>query len=223
MESILLNVEPRAERGSANVRRLRRQGVVPAIYYGREASALDVQVSAREFSRSLGGLEGTQLVRFASPTPELDGQTVILKEVQVHPVTSDVLHVDFYAIDPTRRLRVQVPVHFEGKAEGVTAGGILQPVRREITVECLPQAIPSELLVDVSALGIHDSIHVEDIPLPEGVDAVFDTNFAIVTVLPPTVEAAPEAEAAAEGEEAAAAAPGEGEKEPEKEKGKDKE
>ncbi len=234
METITLRIERRAVEGSSGARALRRSGQIPAVYYGRGEATQCVQTSAREFVRKLGRLRGTHLIRCESSATDLNGKTVILKEVQVHPSTSDVLHVDFYAIDLARRLRVQVPLQFEGKAVGVTGGGVLQPIQREITVECLPDAIPEFLSVDVSNLGIHDAVHIEDVVLPQGVEAIFDSNFAIVTVLPPTVEAAPEAAAAptevpAEGEAGAgapAAAPeaaGAGEKRKEGERRKEKE
>jgi large subunit ribosomal protein L25 len=103
-------------------------------------------------------------------------------------------------------IRVPVPLHFTGKPEGVVLGGILQPVRREIEVECLPTDIPEFIEVDVTPLSIHDALHVSDVVLPNGVVAIYDTDFAIVTVVAPTVEeAAPAAEAEA------AAVPAEGE------------
>jgi len=233
METITLRIERRETAGDGSARTLRRTGQIPAIYYGRGEATQCVQVSAREFVRKLGRLRGTQLIRCESASVDLNGKTVILKEVQVHPSTSDVLHVDFYAIDLGRRLRVQVPLQFEGKPIGVTGGGVLQPIQREITVECLPDAIPASVKIDVSNLGIHEAIHIEAIALPEGVQAIFESNFAVVTVLPPTVEVAPAAaevpaEAAAEGE-AAAGAPqaaegqGAGEKRKEGDKRKEKE
>jgi len=158
-------------------------------------------VEEKEITQKLGGAGGSQLVRFACSEVALEGKVALLKEVQSHPVTGDLLHVDFYAVDESRSVKVRAPLNFLGKAEGVTAGGILQPLRRDLRVECLPSKIPSAVDVDVSGLNIHDTIHVEDLVLPEGVEVIADTNFAIVTVLPPTVEVveAP-AEAAAEGE-----------------------
>ncbi len=206
MQAIRLQVERRETSGRNGVRQLRRHGRIPGVYYGRGTAVIPVAVAQKEFARQLGGIEGTQLIHLVAPGSDLDGKSVILKEVQIHPVTSEVLHADFYAIDPTRRLRVHVPLRYEGKPAGVTAGGVLQPIRRELTVECLPAAIPGAIVVDVSALGIHDSIHVQDLTLPAGVTAVADTNFAVVSVLAPTVEAAPaavEAPPAAEGAPAA--------------------
>jgi large subunit ribosomal protein L25 len=102
-----------------------------------------------------------------------------------------------------------VPLRFVGKAAGVVRGGILQPIVREIEVECLPLDIPEFFNVDVSELDIGDSVHVEELTMPEGVTALFDSNFALVTVVTPTVEEAPAAPAAAvvEGAPAAPVAP----------------
>jgi large subunit ribosomal protein L25 len=102
-----------------------------------------------------------------------------------------------------------VPLRFIGKAAGVVRGGILQPIVREIEVECLPLDIPEFFNVDVSELDIGDSVHVEELTMPEGVTALFDSNFALVTVVTPTVEEAPAAPAAAvvEGAPAAPVAP----------------
>ena len=100
-------------------------------------------------------------------------------------MTNEVLHIDFYAVDVTKPIQATVPLHFIGKAEGVTAGGILQPLCREITVECLPRDIPQFLAVDVSKLAIHQSIHMDELVLPAGVKGVYDTNEPVVTVLPP--------------------------------------
>jgi large subunit ribosomal protein L25 len=142
---------------------------------------------------------------------------VLLREVQLHPVTGAVLHADFYEVDLTERLVVSVALRFVGKATGVVDGGILQPILREIEVECLPTEIPDHIEVDVSHLGIHEAVHLRDVKLPEGVTLVGDPTQTLVTVLPPTVEEAkPAAEAAAapvEGaptEAAPAAAPAEG-------------
>jgi large subunit ribosomal protein L25 len=116
-----------------------------------------------------------------------------------------VIHTDLYEVDLAAKITVQVPLRFIGRAVGVTHGGILQPIVREVEVECLPLDIPSAFNVDVSALDIGDSIHVEEIQTPEGVSLVFDSNFAVVTVATPTVEEAPAAAAPVEGEAAVAA------------------
>jgi large subunit ribosomal protein L25 len=213
METVTLNVELRQGTGKEKAGRLRRTGKVPGVCYGQGKRTAAVCVDAREFRFKVERMEGSHLIQFASPLPELNEKLVLVKEVQRHPVTSEVLHLDFYEVDETKPIQTTVPLHFVGKPEGVTAGGVLQAVRRDITVECLPRNIPEFLELDVSGLKIHDAIHIEELPLPPGVKAVYDTNVTLVTVLPPTVieeapvEVAAEEAAAAEVE---AAAPAEG-------------
>jgi large subunit ribosomal protein L25 len=128
-------------------------------------------------------------------------RTVMIKEMQTNPVSRDFLHIDFYEVSMDRKIRVSVPVLPMGKSVGVELGGVLQLVRRELEVMCLPLNIPEALEVDVTNLDIGDSVHVEDIPHGEGVEIPADTNFTVVTVLSPKKEA--EIEEAEEGEEEA--------------------
>jgi large subunit ribosomal protein L25 len=154
-----------------------------------------------EFAARVAGLEGSHLLRLKSSVPALSDKVALVKEIQYHPITGDVIHADLYEVDLTEKIQVRVPLHFVGKAAGVVRGGILQPVVREIEVECLPLDIPPFFEVEVSQLDIGDSIHVEELALPSNVTAVYESNFAMVTVVPPTVEAAPTAPAVAvEGE-----------------------
>ena len=211
MEIVALNVDKRSETGKGPARRVRAKGRIPGVFYGpNQKDALLVEMESKEFAKKLGRLEGAHLIQFESEVPELKSRMVLLREVQSHPVSGSVLHADFYEVDLKKKLEVTVALHFTGKPAGVEQGGILQPVVREITVECLPTEIPNFIEVDVSALEIHDSVHVEDLKMPPGVEAVFDSNFTIVTVTPPTVEEV-KTEVAAEGvaaEGAPAAAPG---------------
>lgn len=211
METVKLSVELRQETGKERAGRLRRSGKVPGVFYGPGKPAAALAIDAREFHLKLDSLEGSHLIQLTSPLPELHDKLALLKEVQRHPVTSEPLHIDFYEVDVTRPIQVTVPLHFVGKAEGVTAGGTLQSLFREITVECLPREIPEFLEVDVSGLKIHESIHIEELILPAGVKAVYDSNVTLVTVAAPVaveVETKP-AEAVAEAA-APTAAPAEG-------------
>jgi large subunit ribosomal protein L25 len=220
MEMVEITIRRREGRGKGTARQLRRQGVIPAIFYGPKRQTVAVGVSAEEFDEKLSHLEGSHLIRLVNDggkDAELHDKAVLLREVQRHPVTDDVLHVDFFEVDLTERLTVSVPLHFIGKAAGVTAGGILQPILREVEVECLPTEIPEFVEVDVSPLGIHEAVHLSDLKLPEGVTPVGDPAQPLVTVLPPTVEETKPAEGAeaapaegAPGEGAAAAPPAEG-------------
>jgi large subunit ribosomal protein L25 len=206
METVEISIERRTATGKGAVRKLRAAGHVPAVLYGPKRVATHVTVDAEQFERRLAHLEGSHLIRLlhaGGTDAELHERMVLLREMQCHPVTGRVLHADFYEVDLTERIAVSVPLHFIGKAAGVVAGGILQPILRELEVECLPTEIPEFIEVDVTALGIHDAIHVADVKLPEGVGAIGESTRTLVTVLPPTVEAKP-AEAAEAAPEAAA-------------------
>jgi len=204
METIELAVEPRDTTGKSAIRALRNQGKVPAVLYGAKRTTLNVAVDSKEFEAKVGTIEGTHLIRLNSPAGDLGGRLVLVKEVQRHPVTRTLLHTDLYEVDVTAKIKLRVPLHFIGRAEGVELGGILQPIRREVEVLCLPTEIPDFLEIDVSALGIHDAVHISDLKPPEGVEIPYDTDEALVTVLPPVVE---EVKVAAEAEPVEGAAP----------------
>jgi large subunit ribosomal protein L25 len=218
MEEITLGVETRADRGKGAARRLRRSGKVPGVFYGPKSSAMPIAIDRKAFASHVANLEGSHLIRFESAAADLQKRVALVREVQHHPVHGGILHVDFYEVDLTQRLKVTVPLHFVGRAKGVAEGGIMQPILREMEVECLPTDIPQFIEVDVTALDIHDAVHLADVPMPANVTAVVETNEAVVTVLPPTVEEVKTeaAEGAAEG----AAAPAGSETKDTKESGK---
>jgi large subunit ribosomal protein L25 len=210
METVELEAEVRADGGKGAARRLRQSGKVPAVFYGPKQPALKLAVDSKEFLQKISSLEGSHLIRFRSGAEAVSNKVALVKDAQYHPVTGAVLHADFYEVDMAQKLRVRVPLHFTGKAAGVALGGILQPVRRDVEVECLPGEMPAFIDIDVSALNIHDAIHVSELQMPPGVVVQYDNDFAVVTVLPPTVEEVKVEEAApveAEVEGAPAAEP----------------
>ena len=201
METVEIKVERRADHGKGAVRRLRADGKVPGILYGPKRTTTSIAVGADEFERKLTHLEGAHLIRLlhaGGSDPELHERMVLVREMQLHPVSGRALHADFYEVDLTERLTVSVTLRFVGKAVGVVNGGILQPILREVAVDCLPTEIPDFIEVDVSALDIHDAVHVSQLLLPEGVTSVGDGTRTVVTVLPPSIETKP-GEVAAEG------------------------
>jgi large subunit ribosomal protein L25 len=190
-----------------NPKGLRRSGQLPGIVYGAGGADVSVAVELRQFERSGLSGAGSHIVRFASADANLNGDMAIIREVQVNPLSGRAVHVDFLRIDMSKPVDAFVPLSFVGKPAGAINGGILQPLRRELEVRALPDRLPNAIEVDVSPLDIGDSIHVADLKLPEGVEALdVQENFTLVTVVPPAVEEAPAvAEAAAEGAPAAAA------------------
>jgi len=201
MEALVLEVEKREAGGKGRARRTRMGGRVPGVFYGPATPATPVQVDALLFDRRIRGLEGTRLIELRSGDAALNGRLVLIRELQEHPVTGAAVHVDLMEVPLDKPIDIEIPLHFVGKAEGVTLGGILQPILRELPARCLPTEIPPAIEVDVSGLAIHQSIHVSDLTLPSGVTATIDEDEAVVTVVPPAA-AAPEG---AEGQEAAGA------------------
>jgi large subunit ribosomal protein L25 len=209
MKTVEITVTKRTGQGKGPARQLRRSGKVPGVVYGRKRTTAHLAVGADELDAKLAHLEGSHLIKLLGGSDtELNDRMVLLRELQRHPVTGALLHADFYEVDLTERLTVSVTLHFIGKPKGVVDGGILQPILREIEVECLPTEIPDFFEIDVMPLGIHDTLRVSDLTLPEGVSAVTDGTQTIVSVLPPTVELKPAetAEVAAPVEGAAPAA-----------------
>lgn len=203
-EQFSLTVQSRSERGSGPNRRLRAQKLVPGVFYDDKGMNIPVVVpdmTFRKLHKKVGSSHVFDLVI------EQDGQTItrpsLIWVVQQHPYKNQVDHVDFYGIDPTKEIHIHVAVKVTGKAKGIALGGTLEVFRDSIEVVCLPADIPDKVVVDVTELNINQHITVREIALPEGVRAVYDTNYAVVGVVTPVSEEEEEEEAAT----AAAAAP----------------
>jgi large subunit ribosomal protein L25 len=210
METGELLCEKRPTRPKGARHQVRREGRVPGVLYGPKTTPIAVSVNATDLKNRVAHAASARIMRLKSTATELDGKHVLVKDIQRAPVSREILHADLYEVDLDRAIRVNVPLHFVGKPAGVAEGGILQPLVREVEVECLPMEIPEFFDVDVSALGIHDVIHVSAMKFAGNVKPIFDTDYAIVSVLPPTVEAAPTPVVAAEVAGAEGAAPAEG-------------
>jgi large subunit ribosomal protein L25 len=213
METVELACEKRPVRPKGVVNRLRHAGRVPGVLYGNGA-ATPIAVDGTELKARVSTAARQRIMRLKSDTAELDAKHVILKEVQRTPVSREILHADFYEIDLNKPIRVEVALRFVGRAAGIIDGGILQPLVREVEVECLPLELPEAIDVDVTPLKIHDVIHVSDLQFAGNIKPLFDSDYAVVTVLPPTVAETPVAAAEAEAPAAAqtAATPAAGEK-----------
>lgn len=192
--------------GKHHSRTLRKLGQVPGVLYGNKTKQT-VQLATEE--KALRKYSASQyensIFKLKSDVTGIDGTPVLVKSIDVDPVTRRPLHVDFYEVDMNKAVRVSVELRFEGKAIGIAEGGLLQPIMRQIEVECLPGKIPEFISVDVTNLGIHQSVHLADVTLPEGVKAVTG-NVALVTVAVIEEEAATPVAAAAAAPGAAPAA-----------------
>lgn len=207
METGELVCEKRQNRPKGLVNQLRREGRIPAVLYGPTTPGVPVAVSAADLLDRVAHSSTSRIIRLKSSSPDIDGKHIILKELQRTPVSRNILHADLYEVDLSHTIRVSIPIRFTGRAVGVTLGGILQPLEREVEVECLPLEIPEAVEVDVTELGIHDVVHISALQFAGNVKPVFDADLPVVTILPPTVGEAPAAAAegaAAEGAEPAA-------------------
>ena len=191
METVELECEKRNGGTKGDIRALRRDGRVPGVMYGPKRESTPVTVSAAELRARVSAASRQRLIKIKSSAADLNERHVIIKQIQRAPVSGDILHADFYEVDLKQRIRVGVALKFTGRAKGVADGGILQPLVRQVEVECLPLEIPESIEVDVAELGIHDVIHVSALKVAGNYKPIFDQDFAIVSVLPPTVEEAP--------------------------------
>ena len=206
MGEVTFEVEARDSRGKGAARKLRAQGLVPGVVYGggREATAIAVDAAGLErlLERSHSGVN--TLIDLAGNTP-VAGRTVMAKELQREAVRGSLTHVDFYEIDLTHKMEVDVPIHLVGTPEGVVLGGVLDQQIREITLLCMPNAIPDEIEADVSGMELGDSLHISDLTVPTGIEFATDDSLTVATVLVPRGLKDGEGEAeVAEGEEAEA-------------------
>jgi large subunit ribosomal protein L25 len=187
METGELSCEKRATRPKGQNNALRRQGRVPAILYGPTTAPTALAIDRVELKARISAAAHTRIIKLKSSTAELDGKHVIFKDVQRAPVSGEILHADLYEVDLNRPIRVEVALKFTGKAKGVANGGILAPLERTATLECLPLEIPDSIEVDVTDVDIHDVIHISSVKFVGKVKPIFDTDYPVVTVLPPTV------------------------------------
>lgn len=208
-------VDAREALGKQN-RHLRQAGQVPAVVYGRGHESIPVQVEAKAFEQLYRSAGRSSLVQLH--VGDGAAQSAIIKSVQRHPLTGRALHVDFFLVDLTSEMEVEVPLVFTGIAPAVdlTGGTLLTSVSR-VKVKALPTMLPHEIAVDVTPLiDLDATIHVRDLMVGEGVQIVTDADELVAKVLPPRIEEEPvvevseeEGELAAEGEAAEAGAEGE--------------
>jgi large subunit ribosomal protein L25 len=202
MARYILAARLRNEKGKEAAKRLRRENRIPAIFYGPGAASLMLTVDAHELDMIMKKKTGENVIIGLQIETDkgADSRTVILKELHSDPVKNDYLHADFYEISMDKELTVDIALHFINTPKGVTNGGMLQPVRREITVSCLPDKLVDFIEVDVSGLDIGQSFHVGEVTLPDGIKTILDPDLTVATVMAPSLVAAEPAAGEGEGE-----------------------
>jgi large subunit ribosomal protein L25 len=202
-ERAKLTVQERESRGSAESRRLRKQGLIPGVLYGRGKPPHAICVPERDLRRVLTGDGGLNAILDVVLEGQKTTHPSILKEYQQHPVKGGIIHVDLHEVRLDQPIQARVVVELVGEPAGVTEGGVLSQVNREVTIEALPMEIPEHLELDVSGMAIGDSLRLADLKVQEGVRYVDDPEETVLaTVTMPTRIVEPEEEAVegAEGE-----------------------
>jgi len=193
MEKISIQAEKREGRGKGAARSLRRAGKVPATLY-RAGQAQSIQLSRKELSKLINSVAGEQVMvdlQFADG----DKKLALLKDFQVDPIRSELLHTDFFEVSLTETVKITVHVATHGEPIGVKRdSGLLQHPTREILIECLPDKIPGKIDIDIPKLEIGQSVHVSDLKLEEGIKILTDPHEVIVNIVAPAVEVAAPAE-----------------------------
>lgn len=190
MERIKLNVTKRSELGSSAMRRLRLNGIIPGIVYGKGEDSIPVKISISDIHSVKGGYlaENVLLDLTVKENGGNLNKTVIIKEIQKDAIRGDWLHIDFNEISLKEKLKTKVAVEITGTAVGVAQGGILEQIMHELEIECLPTDIPPHIDIDVTNLNIGQTIYVKDITVPQKVTVLSDSEQPVVSVAVPRAE-----------------------------------
>jgi large subunit ribosomal protein L25 len=183
MERRELTVELRSKTGKGISRRLRAQGLIPGVVYGKGMEAVPVSLNPRELNAAIAGEGGQNNLLTLKGAEGLDGNVVIVADLLRDPLKRKAMHVDLHKINLTEKIKVEVPINLVGTSAGVIAGGLLDFAKHVLEVECLPTQIPEHIDVDVTGLNINHSIHVGDLIIPAGVKVLDDPRAAVVSIL----------------------------------------
>jgi len=193
MKQVTLSAIKREKTGKEISKKLRKQGLIPAIVYGPRFQPFPIAVKFNELESILIKHKGeTLLFNLELSDGEPSKIQAILKDYQTHPITDKIIHIDFLAIHEEEAITLDIPLEFLGKPVGISKGGILEILLHELTIECLPSNIPDKIYVDISNLDVGDVLHVKDIKVPEGVKVIDDPEETVITIVAEAVEVAEE-------------------------------
>jgi large subunit ribosomal protein L25 len=201
MEKINIQSISREEAGKEVAKKLRREGFIPAIIYSKDINMpIKLPRTQIKLLRAHHFSESTLIEISVENSKQKKPLTVVLKGVQFHPLTEEVIHIDFLRVSMTEKIKVKVPLVVKGEAKGVKEGGVLEQMLWDLEIESLPLDIPEKFEVDISALEIGSSLHVKDIQIPEKIHVINAPSETILTVVAKVEEeveeeVAPEVEA----------------------------
>jgi large subunit ribosomal protein L25 len=216
-QELTLQVFPRKSTGRNESHRVRQSNLIPAVVYGPKLkAALPVSLVPNEVKSiwKKAGKTGLVTLEAMDGAPaELKGTKVLFKDLQTHAFKNQLMHVDLHQLDLGRKIRVTVPLQFVGKAKGLAEGGLMSIASREVEIKCVPTEIPSTIEVDITDVGMNDSIHIDDLAKKMSgakFEFIYDANIVLMAIVPPEEEkaATPAADAAAATAAPGAAAPG---------------
>jgi len=195
MERPVLSANIREGVGKGVAKKLRTSGLIPAIFYGPRSQTISLVIDPRELTKTLQTEAGENVLIDLEirNDDQAERRVAMVKEIQIDPLQRTPLHVDLYEIAMDEMVTVEIPINLVGKSEGVKMGGILDLIRRSVQIQCLPGDIPKKIDVDVTSLKIGDSIHVQDFQV-EKAKILAESNFTVVTVVPPLAEEKPKEE-----------------------------
>jgi large subunit ribosomal protein L25 len=168
--------------GKTSARAARKVFNVPGVIYGPKMKNMPIQAPERILRKYISHAFDNTIFKIKSEDKDLNGVSILMKHKDVHPITRRLTHVDFYALDLTKTIKVSIELKFTGKPRGIADGGFFQPIERTIEIECLPNAIPESFEVDTTDLGVHESLHADKVKLPDGVKLVTDPGVTLCTV-----------------------------------------
>ena len=185
-----LSARIRERTGKGTARKLRKADQIPAIFYGPGTAPVMISVNDSDLRGILRDTSSENIILTLQIESDKgkDARTVMLKELQAHPFKPIFFHADFYEVSMDKELTVDIPLHLVNTPEGVTKGGVLQQIRRELNVSALPTKLVDFIEVDVSGLDIGDTVHAGDLRMPEGIKSNEEDELTIAVVSAPTVE-----------------------------------
>ena len=186
MKNVAIDVQTRTKAGKGVARKLRHAGQTPGVLYGPKAETISLSVNTHEFYKLLNSAGGEPLLFTLNLKSNGDSSshTALIKDLQLHPVDDKIRHIDFYEVLMDEEVQVEVPITAVGKAKGVEVDmGVLEIIQRTVKISCLPLAIPRDIQIDVSDLGLGDVVHISDITPPEGVRLMDDPETTLMTIV----------------------------------------
>ena len=185
-----LSAQIREKTGKEAAKKLRKSDRIPSVFYGPEMDPIKLTVDNSHLQNILKKTAGENIILGLNIESEkgIDSRLVMLKELQTDPIKDRYLHVDFMEVSLDKEITLDVPIRFVNTPLGVSNGGVLQHVRREITISCLPNNLVEFIEVDVAKLDIGETLHIEDIEFPEGITSLQEGKLTVATVMAPTVK-----------------------------------